>query len=267
MEGSADILANYSNPEFAERYEKYLDVCRSICEHARKFGEGKVVIVFDAEKDWLQKGVYDVQRRMMKEFNHNGNVVVAGTVQMYLQHSFEFLKSEIELAEKEGYQVAMKLVRGAYIHSEPDRWNVIHKTKADSDASYDAGTNLMLDYIVKDWNKSGKVEGPVSRLIVASHNLDSCNNIAKRIESEVPSSVNLEQNEDVVFGQLMGMNDDQSTDLSQRGLKIVKYVPWGPAKETKDYLTRRLEENGDAARGGWSHFFGGMRELKNRILH
>ncbi|KAH3686171.1 hypothetical protein WICPIJ_002852, partial [Wickerhamomyces pijperi] len=31
--------------------------------------------------------------------------------------------------------------------------------------------------------------------------------------------------------------------------KLVKYVPWGPPLETKDYLLRRLQENGDAVRG------------------
>jgi len=266
MENSADILANCHKPEYAEKYEKYLDVCRSLCQYALDHGKGKVVIVFDAEKDWLQKGVYDAQRRMMKEFNHNGTVVVAGTVQMYLQHSLEFLKGELALAEQEGYQVAMKLVRGAYIHSEPDRWNVIHRTKAESDASYNAGVDLMLNHLMADW-KAGNhpPKGPVSRLVVASHNLNSCDRVAERIQREVPE-LNLADNEDVVFGQLMGMNDDQSTDLSQRGFKVIKYVPWGPAKETKEYLTRRLEENGDAARGGWSHFTSGVRELTNRML-
>lgn len=266
LEGSADILANFAKPEYAERYEKYLDVCRSLCEYANKHGNGQVVIVFDAEKDWLQKGVYDVQRRMMKEFNHDSKVVVAGTVQMYLQGSVDFLRGEIEAARKGGYQVAMKLVRGAYLHSEPDRMNVIHRTKKDTDASFDAGTDLMLDSLVESW-KTGSKSGPVSRLIVASHNIDSCDRVASRIENEVPADFSLEDNEDVVFGQLMGMNDDQSTDLSQRGVKVVKYVPWGPAKDTKDYLTRRLEENGDAARGGWNHFLGGMRELMRRARH
>lgn len=262
LEGSADILANFSKPEYAERYSRYLGICRSLCEHASTHGDGKVVIVFDAEKDWLQKGVYDVQRRMMKEFNQNGKVVVAGTVQMYLKGSVDFLRGEIEAARAGGYQVAMKLVRGAYLHSEPDRMNVIHRTKEDTDASFDAGTDLMLDSLIESW-KSGSA-GPVSRLIVASHNLKSCNRIASRVEKEAPSGFSFQDHEDVVFGQLMGMNDDQSADLSQRGLKVVKYVPWGPAKDTKDYLTRRLEENGDAARGGWDHFLGGVRELMRR---
>lgn len=262
LEGSADILANFDKPEYKEKYENYLQVCRSICEYAKQKGKGKVVIMFDAEKIWLQKGVYDAQRRMMKEFNKNGEVIVAGTVQMYLQHSVDFVKNEMKLAKEQGYQIALKLVRGAYVHSEPTRMQDIHLTKQDTDDSYNAGTNAMLDELVTSW-KSGK-PGPVSRLIVASHNLDSCNQIASRVTTSAPKGFDFSRNEDVVYGQLLGMNDDQSMDLAERGLKVVKYVPWGPAKATKEYLTRRLEENGDAARGGWEHFFGGVRELLGR---
>lgn len=263
MKGSADILANFDKPEYKEKYETYLNVCRSICDYAKVHGNGKVVIMFDAEKIWLQKGVYDAQRRMMKEFNKDGKVVVAGTVQMYLQRSVPFVENEIKLAKDQGYQIALKLVRGAYVHSEPTRMQDIHLTKADTDESYNTGTNTMLNSLIESW-KNGK-PGPVSRLIVASHNLDSCNAIAKRVAESAPKNFDFTTNEDVVYGQLLGMMDDQSMDLSQRGLKVVKYVPWGPAKAAKEYLTRRLEENGDAARGGWEHFFGGMREMTRRI--
>lgn len=83
---------------------------------------------------------------------------------------------------------------------------------------------------------------------------------------EAPAGFDFAKDETVVFGQLMGMNDDQSADLAARGRKVVKYVPWGPAKETKDYLVRRLEENGDAARGGWDDFVAGTHELKHRLM-
>ncbi|GMM50583.1 proline dehydrogenase [Starmerella bacillaris] len=265
MENSADILANFDNPAYAEQYAKYLDVCRDICAHAKEHGKGKVVIMFDAEKLWLQKGVYDAQRRMMKEFNSNSQVIVAGTLQMYLKHSVDLLKYEIEEAKKGKYQLAMKLVRGAYTHSEPTRDRDIHACKKDTDDSYNEGTAIMLESLASSW-KSGDRNGPVSRLIVASHNAESCDIVAKKVRSMAPAGLDLSTNEDVVYGQLLGMSDDQSLELTRRGLKVVKYVPWGPAKATKEYLTRRLEENGDAARGGWDHFFRGCKELMARTV-
>ena len=59
----------------------------------------------------------------------------------------------------------------------------------------------------------------------------------------------------VILGQLLGMADNITYDLiSNHNTKnIIKYVPWGPPLETKEYLLRRLEENGDAVRAdsGW----------------
>lgn len=265
MPNSAEILANYNKPEFAQKWEQYLTVCRAICQNALDKGDGKVVIVFDAEKVWLQDGVYAAQREMMKEFNINGKVVVCGTVQMYLQKSYQFLTNEIELAKQGGYQVAMKLVRGAYIRSEPNRMQDIHVTKEATDKSFNDGSNMMLDYIVKGWNDPAK-PNPVGMLVVASHNFDSCNMIDQRMKREAPVGFDHDHDNSVVFAQLLGMNDHQTCDLTDRGLKVIKYVPWGPVKETKDYLHRRLEENGDAARGGWSNVFAGLNEMVRRVF-
>lgn len=257
-------LEKWNDPAYAEVWESYLDTCRDICRYAAEHGEGKVVVVFDAEKTHLQQGVYEVQRKVMEEFNRDGKVIVCGTVQMYLQGSVELVAREIEAARAGGYQVAMKLVRGAYIHSEPDRWNVIHRTKEDTDASYDAGVELMVDEIVRGWKEPDYVS-PVGRVVVASHNANSCYSVDERLRREAPLGYDAIKDESVVFGQLMGMAEDQSAELARRGRKVVKYVPWGPTSETKEYLRRRLEENGDAAReGGWALIRAGVGELARR---
>lgn len=272
MSEAGDILKNYNNPAYAEKWQAYLDVCRTICRHAQTHGNGKVVITFDAEKKHLQEGVYEAQRVMMREFNRDGKVIVIGTIQMYLQDSVAQLKKEMELAEKDNYQIGMKLVRGAYIHSEPDRWNTIHRTKEASDESYNTGASMMMDSIVEGWKTPGKgpIDGTrpvVGRLVVATHNEESCAMIDQRIRNEAPLSLDLDADESVVFGQLMGMADDQSSELARRGRKVIKYVPWGPAKETKDYLVRRLEENGDAVReGGWKYARYGVAEAFRRLF-
>lgn len=93
---------------------------------------------------------------------------------------------------------------------------------------------------------------PVGRVIVASHNEESMALVDKRISevfdknnNNAVLNVSRDQDESVVFGQLMGMAEDQGEELAKRGHKVIKYVPWGPTKETKEYLIRRLEENGD----------------------
>jgi proline dehydrogenase len=272
MTNATDILKNYNKPEYAEKWQAYLDVCRTICRHAEQYADGKVVIVFDAEKYNLQQGVYEAQRIMMREFNRNGQIIVVGTLQMYLQDSLDQLNLEIELAKKDNYQLGMKLVRGAYLHSETDRWNVIHKTKQDTDDCYNEGISIMLNSIADGWKNSSNNGGPidgmrpvVGRLIVASHNEKSNAIVDERIRNEAPLGV--DSDESIVFGQLFGMCDDQGLELSNRNRKVIKYVPWGPTQQTKDYLVRRLQENGDAVReGGWLYFKYSLIELCTRLL-
>lgn len=278
MPGAATALKEYNNPEYKELWEKYLDVCRKVCRYAAEKGEDKVVIVFDAEKKFLQSGVYEAQRIMMREFNRNGKVVVTGTIQMYLQDSLDQLKADLEDAKTHNYQLAHKLVRGAYVHSEPDRWNVVHKTKADTDKSYNAGVALMLDHIIDGWKNVEKLgekqKSIVGRVIVASHNEESMAIVDKRIrdafsktEKDAIRNVSRDQDESIVFGQLMGMAEDQGEELAKRGHKVVKYVPWGPTQETKEYLIRRLEENGDTvSAGGWTMAKYSIGEVGRRVL-
>lgn len=65
----------------------------------------------------------------------------------------------------------------------------------------------------------------------------------------------------------MGMAQDQGEELAKRGHKVVKYVPWGPTSETKEYLIRRLKGNGDAvAVGGLVLTKQGIAEIWRRIL-
>lgn len=273
MANAATLLKNYNKPEYADKWEAYLQQCRRICQHTVDNAKGKVVIVFDAEKKALQPGVYEAQRVMMREFNKNGDVVVMGTIQMYLQDSIDQLHHELADAKKHDYQLALKLVRGAYTHSEPDRWNVIHKTKADTDASYNKGVSIMLDSIIDGWKNPG--QGPLSnglplvgRVVVASHNEESMSIVDKRLKEETPEGFDSAKDESVVFGQLMGMAEDQGVALAKRGHKVIKYVPWGPTKETKDYLVRRLEENGDTVSvGGWTFVKYGLGEFGRRAFN
>jgi proline dehydrogenase len=263
---STDILRNFDKPEYAGRWQKYLGVCREICQYCADHGEGKVVIVFDAEKTALQSGVYAAQRAMMEEFNRDGETIVIGTVQMYLQGSVDQVKFEMDLARKNNYLLGLKLVRGAYLHSEPDRWNTIHRTKEDSDRSYDQGVALLLDDIIQSWKAVGS-KRIVGKVVVASHNERSAALVDEKLRNEAPLGLDVDGDDSVVFGQLMGMADDQSHELAKRGRKVIKYVPWGPTNETKEYLVRRLQENGDAAReGGWVYFKHGVTEMFNRVF-
>lgn len=207
-----------------------------------------VVGVIDAEKFELQEGVYELQRRLYQQFNKlNEPVTVVGTLQMYLSGSADLLALEEQLAQKNNYRLGLKLVRGAYIHSEKDRATVIHKTKEDTDNNYNKGISYCIDNILN------KEDSTIGHLVVASHNGESLKLASERLYNELTIS-NPEKN-NVCLGQLLGMADSITYDLikSLNINNVIKYVPWGPPLETKEYLLRRLEENGDAVKNdnGW----------------
>ncbi|GME95850.1 unnamed protein product [[Candida] boidinii] len=253
IENASEILLNYNKPEFKSKYDQLLKNCADICAIVDKSNKDLlkkypariapfIVAVIDAERNDLQQGVYKLQRDLFAKFNKE-QVSVVGTVQLYLKESTGVLENEKKLASEGGYKLGWKLVRGAYIHTEPER-GVIFDTKEDTDINYNKNIKATID----DMNSKSPVVG---HLVVASHNGDSQTRVTKMLAEIKQDKVK----SNVVLGQLLGMADNVTFDLMTKyNVKnIIKYVPWGPPLETKDYLLRRLEENGDAVRAdsGW----------------
>lgn len=267
VDDAANVLLNYQKPEFREQYLTLLKNCEDICviceQENLKLKEMYpdrlapfVSIVIDAERNDLQQGVYQLQRDLFAKFNKK-DINVIGTVQMYLKESQDVLKMDAQLAKKGGYKLGWKLVRGAYIHSEPDR-GVIHDTKKDTDVNYDLG----IKETIEDMSQREPVCG---HLIVASHNGET-----QLKATQLISNLNPAVRSNVVLGQLLGMADNVTFELTKgHNVKnLIKYVPWGPPLETKEYLLRRLEENGDAVRAdsGWPLLRGVLSTLGKRLI-
>lgn len=228
-----------------------------------------VVGVIDAEKHELQEGVYELQRRLYRRFNKiNEPTSVVGTIQMYLSESASLLAKEEKLAKEGNYRLGLKLVRGAYIHSEKERALIIHKTKEDTDANYDAGISYCIDEILAQ--ESGKRnEATIGHLVVALHNGDSLKLASQKLFGTDEAKAN-SYKANVVLGQLLGMADSATYQLTKNfGVdNVIKYVPWGPPLETKEYLLRRMEENGDAVRSdnGFPLVKSVTKELWRRVM-
>ncbi|CCK67977.1 proline dehydrogenase KNAG_0A02880 [Huiozyma naganishii CBS 8797] len=259
----AQVLLNFNNPEpyWQAQRQVLIDNCSKITEEiynlnqefAKKYPNRVspfFVSTIDAEKFDLQlNGVYDLQRVLMQKFNPVDApcVSVIGTWQLYLTDSYNHLFHEYKLAKQYGYKLGLKIVRGAYIHSEANRSEVIHPTKEATDKNYDHIMQTVISDMINKGSKSF-----YGHLVIASHNYHS-QLIATNILDTHKS--NKFVNANVILGQLLGMADNVTYDLvhTHHVKNIIKYVPWGPANETKDYLLRRLQENGDAVRSdnGW----------------
>jgi hypothetical protein len=214
-----------------------------------------VKLVFDAEQAALQKGIDAWTVRYMRRYNRESAVVFA-TYQCYLKAAPSVLASHLALARKEGWVAAVKLVRGAYIGSDPRE--LIHDTKADTDACYDAVAEAVLrrkynGVVMPEAGEEGKF--PKVSAVLACHNIAS---VRQAMAIRAEQTANGEALTDLAYGQLQGMADELSCELLQRAVaakqadkdadapRAYKYLVWGTTGECMKFLLRRAQENRDA---------------------
>ncbi|KAH0613489.1 uncharacterized protein H6S33_005375 [Morchella sextelata] len=258
-----------------------------ICEAAKERG---VKLLIDAEQALIQDGVHGWTLELMRRFNTKENAVVYNTYQMYLKSSPEILCRHLEVARREGFTLGVKLVRGAYIGSDPRE--LIHDTKSDTDQAYDEAIRLMLTgspKAVPEWSSADSsksfFDAPVQKilgdekskarvdLVIACHNRDSIDMAValRRTMSAQECGVGR-----LVFAQLMGMADELSLGLVAQGAKkaqaqndfdieVYKYAVWGTTQECVRYLLRRAEENKDAVGRSIENRTAVMKEVWRRI--
>ncbi len=204
-----------------------------ICEYAYKVGQP---VFIDAEDSWIQDAIDRMATEMMQKYNLE-KPIVFNTLQMYRTDRLQYLKDARREATANGYILAVKLVRGAYMEKERERAaemgypSPIHETKADTDADFDAA----IEYCLKHIEEVAFVAG--------THNEESTQLLAARMkELGIPND-----HPHVFFSQLYGMGDTLSYVLAKNDYRVSKYVPYGPVADAVPYLIRRAEENSAAA--------------------
>lgn len=204
-----------------------------ICEYAYSVGQP---VFIDGEDSWIQDAIDRLATEMMERFNRE-RPIVFNTIQLYRTDRLQYLKDSRRQAKKDGYILAVKLVRGAYMEKEREYAaengypSPIHATKADTDADYDAA----IDYCLRHYNDMA--------FVAATHNEKSTKYLARRMDELEIST----DHPNIFFSQLYGMGDNITYKLSDLGYNASKYVPYGPIAETIPYLIRRAEENSSAA--------------------
>lgn len=193
-------------------------------------------IFIDAEESWIQDTIDWIAEEMMQKYNQE-NVIVYTTVQLYRHDRLQFMKDALAKAEKNGYKLGFKLVRGAYMEKERTRAELkgypspINKTKNDTDSHY----NKALEFCIENISNISFCAG--------THNEESSLYLVELMEKH-----NIQKNDTrIYFAQLLGMSDHISFNLSDAGYNVAKYVPYGPIKEVIPYLIRRAEENTSVA--------------------
>jgi hypothetical protein len=203
-----------------------------------------------------------------------------------LKESESVLASHIKQARAGGFGLGVKLVRGAYINSDPR--HLIHDSKAATDAAFDNAAHMLATLYVDDST------APKIGLVLASHNKPSMEKMRALRKNQARRGLPLA---DVVYAQLMGMADELSLSLARPtevsfdflsslrlstsnafldfqetdgDAQVFKYVVWGSTDECMTYLLRRAEENRDAVERSllskkvlWEELY---RRLMRRLL-
>ncbi|KAH8672614.1 proline oxidase PrnD [Tricladium varicosporioides] len=248
---------------------KFVEAMETICERAVARG---CRIWIDAEQQILQTTIDKWTFNLMRHFNKIGQqALIYNTIQAYLKSSRDKVQHQLELSQKEGWRLGIKLVRGAYISN--DMRDRIHDTKADTDASYNSIVN---DLLRGRFPAIANNRSPEIDLLLAGHNSNSIRQAA-RMASELAAASKLKVVPE--FGQLQGMADDIGCELLQMAddakretthllaaestfsPKVYKCLTWGTIQECMQYLTRRLTEN----RGAADRMKVGAVELKKEL--
>jgi len=212
------------------RIEKRYD---AVCKLAK---EKDVEVLIDAEESWMQDAVDDLVEEMMRKYNTDKTIVYS-TLQLYRWDRLDYLKKLKDRAEKGGFTIGMKIVRGAYMEKERERaeekgyCSPICENKKATDDNF----NETLSYILHNLNEIS--------VFIGTHNEESSYLAMELMEKY---SISKEDNK-VWFGQLYGMSDHISFNLAAAGYNVAKYIPFGPVKDVMPYLIRRAEENTSVA--------------------
>jgi len=200
-----------------------------LCEYAHSIDQP---VFIDAEDSWIQDAIDGLATEMMGKYNRE-KPIIYNTIQLYRHDRLAFLKQSHAAAKKDGYILAVKLVRGAYMEKERERAvemdypSPIQPDKTATDRDFDRAILYCLENIED------------IAFVAGTHNEESVRKLSAMLEEK-----KIEPNHPhVFFSQLYGMSDNLSFILAKNKFNVSKYVPYGAVKDVVPYLTRRAQEN------------------------
>ncbi|MEM0932602.1 MAG: proline dehydrogenase family protein [Bacteroidota bacterium] len=215
--------------EWTKVQQRYDQVCK-------KAFDLDVALLIDAEESWMQKAADDLALEMMRKYNTK-KAVVYNTAQMYRWDRMTFIEELNDVATREKFKVGLKVVRGAYMEKENERAKAmgyptpICSSKQATDDNFDNAIRFMMENLER------------MSIFAGTHNENSSMELVQQMQQTKlkPSHDN------IWFGQLYGMSEHITYNLSDSGYNVAKYVPYGPVKDVMPYLIRRAEENTSVA--------------------
>lgn len=260
----------------------YIDsAIRAVCDSAIARGARLLV---DAEEQAVQPGIEAWTLRYQKYCNSKtpGRATMYGTYQAYLRSTPTTIAKHLEISRQEGYTLGVKLVRGAYLKTEPR--HLIWSTKEETDRCYDGIVEALLTRQYNSTLKPASGEAhankelPPVNVIIATHNQDS---VRKAHSLRLQQAARGEPRVELAYAQLQGMADEVSCELVQgyrsgnseepkaaaalENPNVYKLLTWGSVKECIGFLMRRAVENTEAVARTQQSKTAMAAELKRRL--
>ncbi|HZJ19722.1 MAG TPA: proline dehydrogenase family protein, partial [Pricia sp.] len=202
----------------------------------KKANDLDVSLLIDSEESWMQDAADALIEDMMRKYNQK-KAIVFNTLQMYRCDRMDYLKDLKSKAEKDGFKIGIKAVRGAYMEKENERAeekgypSPICASKKETDANFDTAIAYMVENL------------DVISLFAGTHNEKSSYRLMELMEEKQIAN----NDPRIWFGQLYGMSDHISFNLADKGYNVAKYLPFGPVRDVMPYLIRRADENTSVA--------------------
>ncbi len=201
----------------------------SLCDRAAELG---VSLFVDAEESWIQDPIDQLVDKYMPTYNKE-KPIIYNTYQMYRKGRLDYLKNSFEEARSKNFILGAKVVRGAYMEKERNRAHElgiedpILPDKATTDLQYDDSIRFCIQFPdqISICNSSHNVASTLLQVeLMKKHGLPN-------------------DHPNLNFCQLLGMSDNLTFNLAEKGYCVAKYVPYGPVSEVVPYLMRRAKEN------------------------
>jgi proline dehydrogenase len=240
-----DVLSGEEQQEWDSIKARFERVCQAAYDNDTK-------LLIDAEETWMQDAADNLAEDMMRKFNKE-KAIIFNTLQCYRWDRLSYAKAIHDRAQKDGFKVGFKTVRGAYMEKENSR----AKKKG-------YPTPICEDKEATDVNFNAVMCFCIDKIDQISQFIGTHNEVSTYMALQLMSQKEISLSDDRIwFGQLYGMSDHISFNIGRINSNAIKLIPFGPINDVIPYLIRRAQEN-SSVQGQTSRELSLLREEKQR---
>ena len=240
-----DVLSGEEQQEWDSIKARFERVCQAAYDNDTK-------LLIDAEETWMQDAADNLAEDMMRKFNKE-KAIIFNTLQCYRWDRLSYAKAIHDRAQKDGFKVGFKTVRGAYMEKENSR----AKKKG-------YPTPICEDKEATDVNFNAVMCFCIDKIDQISQFIGTHNEVSTYMALQLMSQKEISLSDDRIwFGQLYGMSDHISFNIGRINSNAIKLIPFGPINDVIPYLIRRAQEN-SSVRGQTGRELSLLREEKQR---